>query len=538
LHTLCVMDITWPSILRVINKLEVKLGNRITALEERVHATISCNGIAYEQPPREAAAVGGSPREQSPKSMPERRGLTAQMASMNEALFEVRVTVGHLQQQLVSEHTRLEDSDVHNEAMSQSLEDLVSAIHREAGVREKQVSKMELRLCDACKQHQDLYQRMEELSKRFECGPRLQPQVGQPDLSGMKQVDADCGACSLGDRVAKFSQQVVVHLDEMRGKHKTSKDDAAQQHGGKVGDCREPTDALTVKTSALSQLTKRLSDETSVVNLLSAVPATSVDTIVNISDKAHVFNDADSSRSTLDPREKATSLSDGLSSVSSDRAADPHVHLRGKVRRLVRKFGGNPGTGILMEEESTEASDESVRNVRMTVSGGDETNAMLLYSRGATGAYTPTSRVSQQLQQQWQQQQQKPIMNQGQVGPQLSRQAGVDAVLCERSSPPLDHRLLLGVPTDGAAPSETGIAAVRAGEQHTGQDCGQINGPVGSAHSPVVTPRSIVGSARRPRSHSNGPARGWALGLNGHPCMSADQNSFRATMSFERSVAT
>jgi hypothetical protein len=497
------MNITWPNILQVITNLDEKLGSRISALEERVHANISRTRVAHEQPTKESAAVGGNLKDeveanaqQPSTSMPGRRGLTGQVASMFEALSKVSVTVANLQRQVVMDHTRLDDADFDNEAMTQSLQDVISALHREAGVREQQLSRMELRLCDKYKQNEDLYDRIEELRERFECGLRFQPQ------RCAKQVETDSSiVCTLGGRVGKFSQQV-----------NTSKEDVTQQNGG-----------------AMSRVIKRLGEETSVVNPRSADHATSLDTDTDISDKAHVLNDANSSGSNLHPMQ-VSSVSEELTSACSDVVADPHAHLRGKVRRLVKKFGGNSSTGMAMGgEPPMEAFDESFQNARMTASGGDETNAMLFHSHGATGAYTATpatSRASQQLQQQW------PTQKRRQVEPRNIRsRAGDEAALCEGSLP-LNPGSHFGMPTIGAAPSETGYASIHGVEQHTRQHWSQISAtgstccPVGTASSRVGSACSPRGSARRPRSHCDRATRGWTSGISARHCMSADKSGF------------
>jgi len=419
------MDVSWPNILRIISKLDEKLSFRISVLEQLALADDDMRRAEAETTEGRRGDPDTVSTEADCRLCPtiSRDGrLEARVSSMHRTMSEMEVTITHLQRQLAADENRFEACDWDFQALSESINDLFFAHHHKADTREKQLAIIGHRLSDVCKQQDKLQMQVDEMTSQLDSGffDQLPDAVaateilthGLQRLAGrMEHLETDkLGSQIAGVQVAEVLQQVAALEDEVRGMHKISEEDSfavTQQPNEASGKLAEHMDALEYKTSAMTRVMRLLAKQTCILNVANIAHgrthALAKDATAELSEIVKGFDELRSSGSSLQfegidhdgrtaedapmsqPTFYETSIANlGDSKMKQQVFFDAQRSLKGRVRRLVKQFGG-----ACMEEEAAETCCDSHRSALSVVTGIDESNGAISFRSDANTSGHP-----------------------------------------------------------------------------------------------------------------------------------------------------
>jgi len=233
--------------------------------------------------------------------------------------------------------------------------------------------------------------------------------------------------------VTDVLQQVAALEDEVRGMHRTYEDDSpavTQQHNNVSGKLSKHMDVLEYKSSGMTRVMKLLAQQACIVSAANAAHgrahALAQDATAELSQlvtglEITGFDELCSNGSSLQfeaaHHDRRTAEEASMSQPTLDEASIPVLgdstsqqqvffdaqrRLKGRVRRLVKQFGGT-----CKEEEAAETGCESNRSALSVVTGVDESSGPMSSRSDATTRGRTTMPTSAALfdNQPWQQQQ-------------------------------------------------------------------------------------------------------------------------------------
>jgi len=353
----------------------------------------------------------------------------------------MEVTITHLQRQLTADVNRFEACDWDFQAFSESLKDLVLSLHREAEIREKQVAIIGRHLSDVCRQRDELQFQVDELGLPGQLPDAIAATEiltqGLEQLAGrVERLETDMLGSRIADvQVAEVVQQMAALEDEVRGMHIIYDEDSpavTQQHNEASTNLTERIDVLEYKTNAMTRVMRLLAEQTCIVSAANAAHgrthALAQDVTAELSEivkgfEVKGFDELRSSGSSLQfeaidhdgrtaeeasmsqPTFHETSIAKlGDSKLKKQAFLDAQRRLKGRVRHLVKQFGGT-----CMEEETAETWCDSNRSALSNLTGIDESNGPMSSRSDATPRGCTTRPASSAVldNQHWQQQEQQ-----------------------------------------------------------------------------------------------------------------------------------
>jgi len=430
------MEVTWPNILRIISNLDAKLSTRISTLEDSVFADTSTTSGEPDGVHRTAAKTAEAKRSDPEAGSTEadslpcptlRDGsLEARVSALQRTMSEVEVMIVHLQQQQHAEGNRLESCDWDSQALSESLKDLLFSLRHEVESRDKQVKIIGRRLSDVCKQEEQLEMQIDELAYRLDSGlpGQLSEAMAATEILThglgrlavrVERLETDKRGSQNSDmQVPGFLPPHVAALeDEIRGMHRICEEDGSvvrPQNSKAPGNLSDRMGALECKTSAMTRVMRLLAEQTCIVSAAKAArgsrtQALPQDVAAEISEMVKLFDakgfdDSPSSGSSSHLNEttdhQGQSGDEASIAVLGDAKSQQHAffeaqpRLKGRVRRLVKQFGGTSVPPGGMEEEAAETYCDSNRSALSVVTGFNESNGAMS-SRSDATRWVPVS---------------------------------------------------------------------------------------------------------------------------------------------------